>query len=99
MSTRVTYSGQRQPMDIGRSNNNFKDRKPKYFNYNKYRHMVKECQTKKKEQETRKCFKCNKEGHIVKDCKEKQTMKNKKVQEGSDDKDNKKEESFGDNLK
>ena len=30
-------------MDIGRSNKNFKDRKPKYFNYNKYRHIAKEC--------------------------------------------------------
>jgi len=53
----VTYGRQGQPMDIGRSNNNFKDRKLKYFNCNKYGHMVKECQVKKKEQETRKCFK------------------------------------------
>ena len=53
---------------------------------------------KKKEQETRKCFKCDKEGHIAKDCKEKQMMKNRKVQEGSDNEDNKKEESFGDDL-
>ena len=30
-------------MDIGKTNNNFKDGKPKYFNYNKYRHMAKEC--------------------------------------------------------
>ena len=28
-------------MDIGKSNNNLKDRKPKYFNYNKYGHMAK----------------------------------------------------------
>ena len=28
-------------MDIGKSNENFKDRKPKYFNYNKYRYMTK----------------------------------------------------------
>ena len=48
-STRTTYRGQGQPMDIGKSNNNFKDRKPKCFNCNKYRHMVKECQAKKKE--------------------------------------------------
>ena len=48
-STRTTYGGQRQPIDIGRSNKNFKDRKPKYFNYNKYRHMAKECRAKKKE--------------------------------------------------
>jgi len=36
-------------MDIGKSNENFKDRKLKCFNYNKYRHMAKECQSKKKE--------------------------------------------------
>ena len=42
-STGTTYGGRGQPMDIGRSNNNFKDRKPKCFNCNKYRHMVKDC--------------------------------------------------------
>ena len=36
-------------MEIGKSNENFKDGKPKYFNYNKYGHMAKECQVKKKE--------------------------------------------------
>jgi len=39
-STRTTYGGQGQPMDIGKSNNN---RKPKCFNCNKYGHMAKEC--------------------------------------------------------
>jgi len=63
MSIGVTYGGQGQPMNIGKSNENFKDRKPKCFNCNKYGHMAKECQLKKKERETRKCFKCNKEGH------------------------------------
>jgi len=48
-------------MDIDKSNNNFKDRKPKCFNYNKYSHIAKECWNKKKEKETRKCFKCDKE--------------------------------------
>jgi len=66
-------------MDIGKSNDNFKDRKPKCFNYNKYRHMTKECRTKKKEQETRIYFKYNKEGYITRDCKEKQTVKKRKV--------------------
>ena len=42
-STGTTYRGQGQPMDIRKSNNNFKDGKPKCFNYNKYRHMAKEC--------------------------------------------------------
>ena len=42
-STGITYGGQGQPMDIEKSNDNFKDRKPKYFNYNKYEYMAKEC--------------------------------------------------------
>ena len=42
-STGITYGGQGQPMDIEKSNDNFKDRKPKYFNYNKYEYMEKEC--------------------------------------------------------
>jgi len=29
-------------MNIGKSNDNVKDRKPKYFNCNKYEHMAKE---------------------------------------------------------
>jgi len=78
-STRMTYGGQEQLMDIGKSNNNFKDRKPKYFNCNKYGHMAKECRAKKKEQETRTYFKCDKEEHIAKICKGKQTMKKRKV--------------------
>jgi len=41
--TGTTYGGRGQPMDIGKSNNNFKDRKPKCFNCNKYGHMAKEC--------------------------------------------------------
>ena len=48
-STGTTYSGRGQPMNIGRSNDNFKDRKLKCFNYNKYRHIAKDCQGKKKE--------------------------------------------------
>ena len=87
-------------MDIGKSNDNFKDRKPKYFNCNKYRHMAKECRAEKKERETCMCFKCDKKGHIAKDCKEKQIMKKRKVQEESDDEDNKKkEQGFGKDLK
>ena len=39
----TTYGSKRQPMDIGRSNNNFKDGKPKCFNCNKYRHMARDC--------------------------------------------------------
>ena len=39
-----------------------------------------------------------KEGHIAKDCKGKQTIKNRKVKEDSDDEDDKKEEDFGEDL-
>ena len=49
MGTGTTYGGRGQPMDIGKSNNNFKDGKLKCFNCNKYGHMVRECQTEKKE--------------------------------------------------
>ena len=98
-STGTIYGGREQPMNIGISNDNFKDGKPKCFNCNKYGHMAKDCQGKKKEWETRKFFKCDKEGHIAKDCKGKQTMKNRKVKEDLDDKDDKKEEGFGDDLK
>ena len=48
-STRMTYGGRGQPMDIGKSNDNFKDGKPKCFNCNKYGHMAKECRSEKKE--------------------------------------------------
>ena len=99
-NTGTIYGGRGQPMDIGKSNNNFKDGKPKCFNCNKYRHMAKECWAERKEWETWMCFKCNKKGHIAKDCKGKQMMKKRKIQEESDDEDNKKEEQgFGEDLK
>ena len=82
-------------MDIGKSNNNFKDRKPKCFNCNKYGHMAKECRSEKKECETRTCFKYEKKEYIARDCKGKQIIKKRKIQE--EDKNNK-EQGFGDNL-
>jgi len=99
----MTYGGQGQLMDIKKSNNNFKNKKPKYFNCNKYKYMAKKCWNKKKEKETRKCFKCDKEGHIAKNYKEKQSMKKQKIQEESDneedDKEEKKKQGFGEDLK
>ena len=86
-------------MDIGKSNNNFKDGKPKCFNCNKYGYMAKKCRAEKKEQETRTCFRCDKKGHIAKDCRSKQMMKTCKAQKKSDDEEDQKEEGFGDNLK
>jgi len=98
-STGTTYEGRGQPMDIGKSNNNLKDRKPKCFNWNKYGYIAKECRSKKKERETRTCFKCDKKGHIAKDCKETQSMKKQKIHEEADNKnDNKKEKGFGDDF-
>jgi len=85
--TETTYRGQGQPMNIGKSNDNFKDGRLKCFNCNKYRHIAKEC-WKKKEKNTRKYFKYEKIGYIVKDCKEKQPIKKWSIQEESDDKDN-----------
>jgi len=86
-------------MDIRKSNENFKNGKLKCFNCNKYRHMVKECWLKKKEQETRKCFKCDKEEHIAKDYKGMQSMKKCKAQEELNNEDEEKEQDFRDNLK
>ena len=97
MGTGTTYGGRGQPMDIGESNDNFKDKKLKCFNCNKYGHMAKECQAEKKERETQTCFKCDKKGHIAKNCKEKQTMKKRKVQKKSDEED-KEEQGFGEDL-
>jgi len=96
IGTGTIYGGRGQPMDIRKSNNNFKDRKPKCFNCNKYGHMAKEYRTEKKE--TRTCFKCDKKGHIAKDCRSKQTIKTCKVQKESEDEEDQKEEGFGDDL-
>jgi len=85
-------------MDIGKSNENFKDRKPKCFNCNKYGHMVKKYQLKKKEQKTRKCFKYDKKRHIAKDCKGMQSMKKCKVQKELNNEDKEKGQDFGDDL-
>ena len=98
--TGTTYGGRGQPMDIGKSNDNFKDGKPKCFNCNKYGHMAKECQSEKREQEMRTCFKCDKKGHIAKDCKGKQKIKIRKTREEESDEEDKndKEQGFGDDL-
>ena len=67
----MTYGGWGIPMNIGKTKNNYnKEGRPKCFNYNKYRHMVKKC-WKSKEKNPRKCFKCERVDYITKDCKEK----------------------------
>ena len=95
----TTYRGREQPINIGKFNENFKDGKPKCFNCNKYKHIAKECLSKKKEHETRTCFKCDKKEHIARDCKEKQIIKKRKVQEGLDNENKKSEQGFSEDLK
>ena len=63
----MTYRGHGLPMDIRKSNNNFKDRKPKCFNYEIYKYIVQDCKKPKKEKDTWKYYKCRKVGHIAKD--------------------------------
>ena len=40
---KIIYGGQGLPMDIGKSKENFKDGKLKYFNCNLYGYMAKDC--------------------------------------------------------
>ena len=69
IGTGTIFRGRGALMDIGKSKDNFdKDRKPRCFNYNIYRHIIKECQKPKKDNKIRKCYNCNKVGHLAKDC-------------------------------
>jgi len=61
----TTYGGQELPMDIGKSKENFKDRKPKCFNCNLYKYIAIFCQKLKKEKDNRKCYKCEQVGSRV----------------------------------
>ena len=84
----ITYGGKKTPMEIGKSKDNYdRDIKPRCFNCNVYKHMVKDCQKLKKEKETRKFYKCNKIGHLLKKCRIEQRMKNRSIQEDSDNTD------------
>ena len=55
----TTYRRQEIPIDIGKAKDNFdKDGKPKCFNCNEYKHIVKDCKKPKKEKKnTRKYYK------------------------------------------
>ena len=67
----ITYRGRglELSINIGKAKDNYnKDRKPRYFNYNIYEHMVKDFKKLKKEKETRKCYKCNKVEYLAKNC-------------------------------
>jgi len=72
----MTYRGRGIPIDIRKARDNFdKDRKPKFFIYNIYKHMAKECQKLKKKQDTKKYYKYDKIKHIAKDYRTGQKMK------------------------
>jgi len=80
------------PIDIGKSKENFKNEKPRYFNCDIYGYLAKNCKRPKKERNTRKCYKCKQVGHISRDCKTGQKMKNQSIQEDIDmENDNKKQ--------
>ena len=93
----MTYRGRGQPMEIGKSNDSFKNRKLKYFNCNKCGYIAKEY-WKKKEKEMRRCFKYDKEEHIAKNYKERQSMKKWKIQEEIDNKKKDIKQGFGEDL-
>ena len=84
-------------MEIGKSNENFKDRKPKCFNCKIYGHIARGCKKPKKENNTQKCYECKRTGHIARDCKTKQKMKKQSIQEDKDTdiKEEDKQKSFG----
>jgi len=93
ISTGIIFRGREALIDIGKSRNNFdKNRKPRCFNCNLYRHLAKEYRRLKKERKMRKCYNCDKQGHLTKDCKSKQLIKNRRNQ--ADDLEDEKEEGF-----
>ena len=87
----ITYRGREISISIRKSKDNFnKDKKLRCFNYNTYRYIAKECQKPKKERDTRKYYKYNKIGYIVKDYRSGQKVKNRSIQEESDEETNNK---------
>ena len=63
----ITYKGKKASINIGKSKDNYnKDRKPRCFNCNIYRHMANDRWKPKKEKKTRKYYKCDKVGHLAK---------------------------------
>ena len=76
-------------MDIIKTkDNDNKDKKPKYFNCNIYRYVVKFFRKPKKEKETRKCYEYNKVEYLIKNCRLEQKMKSRSIHEelGNEDK-------------
>jgi len=102
-STGTTFEGQEVSMDIWKARDSFYENgRPRCFNCNVYRHMVRECRKPKKEKEMRKYYKCDKVGHLAKDCRSKQTMKIRRNQDEADKSDkeeNDKKKGFVEDLK
>jgi len=94
----ITYGGRGAPIDIGKSKDNYdKDEKPRCFNYNIYRHIVKNFRKLKKEKKTKKYYMCDKVGYFAKNCRSGQKMKVRSIQDDLDNEDkenNNKEKDF-----
>ena len=88
--TETIYGGRGLPMDIGKSDDKFKDRQPKCFNCKEYGHITKNYKKPKKEKDTWKCYECGKVRNIAKSCRTK--MKKRSVQEERNIDDNDKED-------
>ena len=84
-------------MEIGKSNENFKDGKLKYFNCEIYRHMARDCKKLKKKKGTQKYYECGRTEHIARDFRIKQKMKKQSVQEekNTDIEEEDKQKGFG----
>ena len=87
IGTGIIYKERGVLIDIKKAKDNFnKDKKPKYFNYNIYRHIAKNCQKLKKEKDARKYYKYYKIGYIAKDYRSGQKMTNCSIQNESNNK-------------
>jgi len=80
----TTYEEWGLPIEIRKSNGNFKYRKPKYFNCEIYEHIARDCKKPKKKKDTQKSYEYRRTGYITKDCRIKQKIKKWNVQEDKD---------------
>ena len=85
----IIFQEKKVLIDIRKSKDNYnKDKKSKCFNYNIYRYIyiTKDCQKLNKEKKTRMCYKCNKVRYLARNYRSGQKIKNKSVQEESNEK-------------
>jgi len=91
----IIFQEKKVLIDIRKFKDNYnKDKKSKCFNYNIYRYITKNCQKLNKEKETRMCYKCDKVRYLTKNYRSEQKIKNRSVQEESNEKDNDKKKGF-----